>query len=80
MRAILAHLPKSTGHLIYVSSTGVYGDFDGAWIDESSPTQPTREGGKACLEVESLIASSAFVERSTILRADERSPFFVIAH
>ena len=68
MRNILAKLPDETGHLIYISSTGVYGDFQDSWVDETSPTQPTREGGKACLEAEGLIARSPFAGRATILR------------
>jgi len=39
-------------HFIYISSTGVFGNFDGQWIDESAATAPSREGGKACLEAE----------------------------
>jgi nucleoside-diphosphate-sugar epimerase len=27
--------------LVYTSSTGVYGDHDGAWVDESTPIEPT---------------------------------------
>ena len=36
--------------------------------DETAATQPAREGGKACLEAEQLIANSKFASRSTILR------------
>lgn len=68
LRNVLARLPTPPGHLIYISSTGVYGDFGGDWIDESSPTQPVREGGIACLEAESLIASGPNHPHSTILR------------
>lgn len=38
---------------IYVSSTSVYGQSDGEWVDEDSPTEPTYDGGKICLEAES---------------------------
>lgn len=53
-------------HFIYVSSTGVFGDFDGAWIDESAPTNPARDSGKACLEAEQLIARRT--DHWTVLR------------
>ncbi len=53
-------------HFIYISSTGVFGNFDGQWIDESAPTTPAREGGKACLEAERLIAQTT--ENWTVLR------------
>jgi nucleoside-diphosphate-sugar epimerase len=68
LRNVIQNLPSETGQLMYVSSTGVYGDFGGTWIDENSPTHPTREGGKACLEAEALIATSRFADRATILR------------
>lgn len=53
---------------IYVSSTGVYGNADGNWLDEDSSTDPQREGGKACLAAEELIRNSEIADRSTILR------------
>lgn len=68
LRHVLAAISPEISHLIYVSSTGVYGDFGGSWIDESAPTEPLRDGGKACLEAEQLIANSKFAKRSTILR------------
>ena len=68
LRNVLDNLNESIGQLIYVSSTGVYGDFAGAWIDENSPTEPQRDGGKACLEAEQLLQSSDFADRTTILR------------
>jgi len=40
---------------IQISSTSVYGQSDGEWIDEQSPTQPTQTGGQANLAAESLV-------------------------
>ena len=40
---------------IYVSSTGVYGQEDGEWVDEESSCQPVREGGLACFDAENLL-------------------------
>ncbi len=51
---VLAALPPG-GRLIYVSSTGVYGQTDGSWVDESSPTEPVEESGKVVREAESLL-------------------------
>ena len=65
---VLQNLNHKVGQLIYVSSTGVYGDFGGAWVDESSPTEPQRDGGKACLAAEQLLQDSPFANRATILR------------
>lgn len=65
---VLAWLPANVQRFVYISSTGVYGSFAGEWIDESSPCEPQREGGKACLAAEQLILASPFAERSVILR------------
>ena len=36
----------------YLSTTGVYGDTGGAWVDEDAPLAPTGERGKRRLEAE----------------------------
>ena len=36
----------------YLSTTGVYGDHKGAWVDESSQTKPTTQRSKLRLEAE----------------------------
>lgn len=55
---------KATGQtprlLLYVSSTGVYGQSDGEWVDEQSPTEPNRDSGWRLLEAEQVIAKSGF--------------------
>jgi nucleoside-diphosphate-sugar epimerase len=38
--------------IVYLSSTGVYGDHGGAWIDESAPTIPPHTRGAARLDAE----------------------------
>lgn len=38
--------------LLYLSSTGVYGDFGGAWIDETAPCEPASERGQRRLVAE----------------------------
>lgn len=40
--------------LLFVSSTGVYAQRDGEWIDEDSPTEPTGFTGQVMLEAEQL--------------------------
>lgn len=46
--------------VIFVSSTGVYGQSDGEWVDETSPTEPDRFSGKRLLEAEGVISGSGF--------------------
>lgn len=40
---------------VYVSSTSVFGQTDGEWVHEDSPTEPATDGGKICLEAENLL-------------------------
>jgi nucleoside-diphosphate-sugar epimerase len=52
--------------LIFVSSTAVYGQDAGEWVDEDSATEPTRFNGRIVLEGERLALAS--VEESVIVR------------
>ena len=46
--------------LLFVSSTSVYGQRDGQWVDESSPTEPNSFSGKRLLEAEQQLAESGY--------------------
>ena len=37
---------------IYISSTSAFGQTDGSWVDETSPTEPLEESGRVVLEAE----------------------------
>jgi nucleoside-diphosphate-sugar epimerase len=56
----------SGSRFVYISSTSVYGQTDGGWIDESSPTEPLEEAGKVVLEAEQTLRQ--FRPDSIILR------------
>jgi len=43
------NIPK---RLVLISTTGVYGDCKGAWIDETQPTNPTADRAKRRLDAE----------------------------
>ena len=45
---VLENRPEPPEHVFFVSSTSVYGERGGAWIDESSPAEPGGFSG-ACL-------------------------------
>ncbi len=45
--------------IIYTSSTRVYGQEDGSWVDESSPTVPKDERGRILLETEAVLLNGA---------------------
>lgn len=65
---VLNALSASVGRVVYISSTGVFGQTDGDWVTEESLCRPTREGGKACLAAEELLRAHPLGERSIILR------------
>lgn len=48
----LNNLPGFHGRFVYISSTSVYGQDAGEWVDELSACQPVTDGGQACLEAE----------------------------
>jgi nucleoside-diphosphate-sugar epimerase len=57
--ATLMHALSGAGQVlrrfIFVSSTGVYGQDDGQWVDEVSPTAPGQFSGRRLLEGERLV-------------------------
>ena len=55
----LAMTGSDTARLLFVSSTGVYGQEDGSWVDETSPTTPGRFSGRRLLEAEGLVRQHA---------------------
>ena len=65
---LLTKLPSSVGRVVYISSTGVYGQTSGERVDETSVCRPQREGGRACLAAEQVLAQHAMAERTVILR------------
>ena len=52
LMAALERQPSQAPRLIFVSSTAVYGQNAGDWVDEHSPTQPTGFNGQCLLEAE----------------------------
>jgi nucleoside-diphosphate-sugar epimerase len=57
------HTPR---RVCFTSSTGVYAQNDGGWVDEDSPTEPESESGGILLEGEHLVLDSGFP--ATVLR------------
>jgi nucleoside-diphosphate-sugar epimerase len=68
VRNVLAALPTNIGRFIYISTTGVYGPASGQWVDESTPPDPQREGGRASLAAEGVLTAHPLAARGTILR------------
>lgn len=63
--AALPHTPVR--HVIYTSSTGVYAQNDGSWVDEQSATAPETDRGKALVETERILLAAAG-EASSVTR------------
>ncbi len=68
LQNVLAALPAQVNRIIYISSTGVYGQTEGDWVDEKSPCSPSREGGRACFEAEEVLQTHSLGPRAIILR------------
>ena len=80
LRNVLSMVKGHCARLIYVSSTSVYGQSAGEWVDETSECQPTQPSGRNCFEAEKLVweyfpehdTSSANVVRSAGIYGPER--------
>ena len=68
LRAVLDALPDDTGRVIYVSSSGVYGQDSGEWVDEESACEPVSAGGRACLSGERLLSAHPRGRDAVVLR------------
>lgn len=68
LRHVLANLPIDVARLIYISTTGVYGNHEGHWVNEETPCEPTREGGQVALAAEQLLLAHPLGARSIRLR------------
>lgn len=54
-RNLLAALGNGAMRLVYISTSGVYGDCGGAWVAESRPTHPDSARGQRRLDAERQI-------------------------
>jgi nucleoside-diphosphate-sugar epimerase len=55
-------------NVCYISTTGVYHQADGSWVDETSPCQPQSLGGQVHLAAEQLLATMRPAAPWTLLR------------
>lgn len=68
VRTGLSLSPIHLRRFIYISTTGVYGDAGGDWVDEQTEPDPQRDGAKASLAAERLLLSSPLGSRAVVLR------------
>jgi nucleoside-diphosphate-sugar epimerase len=65
---VLEKLGPRVRRLLYVSSTSVYGQDAGEWIDESSETRPVTEDGRIVLAAEETVREALPKGVVTVLR------------
>lgn len=58
--AALAGQPHKLRHFFFTSSTGVYGQTTGEWVDETSLTEPEHFSGTLQLAAEQVVLNSGF--------------------
>jgi nucleoside-diphosphate-sugar epimerase len=64
--AALARKGERARRFVFVSSTAVYGQQEGEWVDESSPTEPPGFSGRRLLEGERIVLDAP--RRGVVLR------------
>jgi nucleoside-diphosphate-sugar epimerase len=64
--AALARSGRGPRRILFASSTAVYAQCHGEWVDETSPTRPAHYTGRTLLEGEALLAESRYP--STVVR------------
>jgi nucleoside-diphosphate-sugar epimerase len=67
---VVREIAPRVARIFYVSSTSVYGQDAGEWVDESSVCAPGTENGQICLAAEEVVRTFFPIDsgRATILR------------
>ena len=55
LRNVLNQVALRCERFLYISSSSVYGQSAGEWVDETSPCEPVQSGGQCCLAAEALV-------------------------
>lgn len=63
---VLPHCPQLT-QVIYTGSYAVYGDRQGAWVDETTPVQPSNTNGEILIAAEQALLALATPVRQVCL-------------
>jgi nucleoside-diphosphate-sugar epimerase len=75
VRRMNRHQPQA--RRLFVSSTSVYGQTDGGWVDESAATEPAAETGRILVEAErEAVTAGARVVRSAGIYGPGRAALF----
>jgi nucleoside-diphosphate-sugar epimerase len=68
LRNVLDAVSPKVRRVIFISSTGVYAERNGGWVDEDSPCGPLSESGRALLAAEEVLAIHRLGDRGIVLR------------
>ncbi len=68
LRAALDALKQPPRRFIYISSTSVYGDLHGDWVDEQTPCKPDREEGRVAWAAEQALRAHPLGADAVVLR------------
>jgi nucleoside-diphosphate-sugar epimerase len=72
LSSVLDRMAGLCGRFIHISSTSVYGQQEGEWVDEDSPCEAKNESGEICIAAERLVldrfSSNATKGQGTVLR------------
>ena len=63
---VLSVIKQRAQKIIYLSSTSVYGQTQGEWVDESSLCEPERENGQICLQAEQLFEQQGLLSGDSL--------------
>jgi len=58
--------PSSPDRLVYTSSTGVYGDHGGDWVDESTTPDPATDRQRVLLEAERVALEAGSIDGTVV--------------
>jgi nucleoside-diphosphate-sugar epimerase len=60
LQSFLAERGDPVQRFVLTTSTGVYAQTDGSWVDEESPTEPTHHSGVRMIEGERVVQAGPF--------------------
>jgi len=67
LKNVLSAMRHHCRRLVFISTTSVYGQSSGEWVDEGSETLPNTEAGRIALEAEYVLSQHCEIE-SIVLR------------
>jgi nucleoside-diphosphate-sugar epimerase len=68
LQNVLDAVSPDVRRVIFISSTGVYAERNGGWVDEDSLCDPTSESGRALLAGEKVLTEHPLSSRGIVLR------------